>query len=120
MEVKDSKTNVAHFRKRGKSLTDYVVKFGSCALQVVKVYIEASYLINLLPLMRLLKFCRIYLTYQSITLCLSLLNKLERIEIPGTFMLGLQLSQKQKTNYSISQYKIGSLNYHQLCRTGVC
>ena len=30
--------NIVHFRNWGKSLTDYVFKFGSCALQVVKVY----------------------------------------------------------------------------------
>ncbi len=35
---KRSKTNIVHFRNRCKPLTDYVFKFGSCALQVVKVY----------------------------------------------------------------------------------
>ncbi len=38
MHVNDSNTNIVHFRHRGKSLTDHVFKFGTCALQVVNVY----------------------------------------------------------------------------------
>ncbi len=38
MQVNDSKTNIVHFRNRCKPLTDYVFKFGGCALQMMKIY----------------------------------------------------------------------------------
>ncbi len=43
---RDSKTNIVHFRNRCKPLTDYVFKFRSCALQVVKVYKYLGFLFD--------------------------------------------------------------------------